>query len=78
MNANHLHDLKGMLYKIMDKNSSWAVKHKVLSKSLWRCPQAVNSCQECKAGDVSRDLQSPGSSCWPPLAVRYRVRLYAG
>lgn len=24
MNTNHLHDLKGMLYKITDKNSSWA------------------------------------------------------
>lgn len=39
MNANHLHNLKEMLYKITDKNSSWAVKHKVLSKSLWRGPR---------------------------------------
>lgn len=31
-----------------------------------------------KAGGVSRDLQSPDTSCWPPLTARHRMRLFTG
>lgn len=68
MNANHVHDLKEMLYKITDKNSHWAVKQKVLSKSLWRGPRLQILVKSVKQ-EVSLETCNPQA---PPVGHHWQ------